>query len=159
MSRLVSGSVAWRRMLRTIRVVRSQLIAELCKKVVQTVQKGGGASIMPTAKECRLEAKAFLELADQANEFYVKTALIELARDYNRARAPSRTPGTRQGCRFQSSGAFAIGPPYRLSFPSGAVPTVASQGLQVATVMRAQEWDLQFHLDSLSLNVFCSSRY
>jgi hypothetical protein len=72
-------------MLRTIRVVRSQLIAELCKKVVQTVQKGGGASIMPTAKEYRLEAKAFLELADQANEFYVKTALIELARDYNRA--------------------------------------------------------------------------
>jgi hypothetical protein len=87
MSRLVSGSVAWRRMLRTIRVVRSQLIAELCKKVVQTVQKGGGASIMPTAKEYRLEAKAFLELADQANEFYVKTALIELARDYNRPRA------------------------------------------------------------------------
>jgi len=40
---------------------------------------------MPTAKEYRLEAKACLELADEANEFYVKTALIELARDYQRA--------------------------------------------------------------------------
>jgi hypothetical protein len=46
---------------------------------------GGGATIMPTAKEYRLEAKACLELADQANEFYVRAAMIELARDYNRA--------------------------------------------------------------------------
>ena len=40
---------------------------------------------MPTAKEYRLEAKACLELAERANEFHVKSALIELARDYDRA--------------------------------------------------------------------------
>ena len=40
---------------------------------------------MPTAKEYRWEAKACLELARQADELYVKTALIELARDYNRS--------------------------------------------------------------------------
>ena len=39
---------------------------------------------MPTAKEYRLEAKACLELADRANE-HVRSALIELARDYERA--------------------------------------------------------------------------
>jgi hypothetical protein len=39
--------------------------------------KGGGASILPTAKEYRLEA-GILELAQQTNELYVKTALIEL---------------------------------------------------------------------------------
>jgi hypothetical protein len=40
---------------------------------------------LPAAKEYRLEAKACLELADRANEFHVKSALIELARDYDRA--------------------------------------------------------------------------
>ena len=40
---------------------------------------------MPTAKEYRLEAEACLKLAKRADEFYVKDALIELARDYERA--------------------------------------------------------------------------
>jgi hypothetical protein len=40
---------------------------------------------MPTAKEYRFEAKACLELAERTKEPYVKVALIELARDYNRA--------------------------------------------------------------------------
>jgi HEPN domain-containing protein len=38
---------------------------------------------MPTPKECRLYAEECLELAKQAEEFYVKTALIELAEDVN----------------------------------------------------------------------------
>jgi hypothetical protein len=37
---------------------------------------------MPTSKECRLHAEECLELAKQAEEFYVKTALIELAEDF-----------------------------------------------------------------------------
>jgi hypothetical protein len=41
--------------------------------------------LMRTTMEYRLEAKACLELARQTNEVYVKTALVELARDYNRA--------------------------------------------------------------------------
>jgi hypothetical protein len=40
---------------------------------------------MPTAKEYRAEAKACRELVDQATEVYVKSALIELARDYEQA--------------------------------------------------------------------------
>jgi hypothetical protein len=38
---------------------------------------------MSTSKECRLHAEECLELAKQAEEFYVKTALIELAEDVN----------------------------------------------------------------------------
>jgi hypothetical protein len=37
---------------------------------------------MPTSKECRLHAEECLQLAKQAEEFYVKTALIELAEDF-----------------------------------------------------------------------------
>ena len=39
---------------------------------------------MPTAPEYRTQAKECLELANQAEEFYVKAALIELARKLNR---------------------------------------------------------------------------
>jgi hypothetical protein len=39
---------------------------------------------MPTSKECRLHAAECLELAKQAEEFYVKTALIELAEDFKK---------------------------------------------------------------------------
>jgi hypothetical protein len=40
---------------------------------------------MPTAMEYRTQAKECLELARQAEELYVKTALIELAREFNRS--------------------------------------------------------------------------
>ena len=40
---------------------------------------------MLTAKEYQWEAKACLELARRAKELHVKDALVELARDYNRA--------------------------------------------------------------------------
>jgi hypothetical protein len=39
---------------------------------------------MPTARELRFQAKECLELADRANEFFVKTALTELAQDLSR---------------------------------------------------------------------------
>jgi hypothetical protein len=39
---------------------------------------------MPTSMELRLQAKECLKLADAANEFFVKTALTELARKLNR---------------------------------------------------------------------------
>ena len=39
---------------------------------------------MPTPKELRLQAEEFLELADKANEFYVRTALKELAQKLHR---------------------------------------------------------------------------
>jgi hypothetical protein len=35
---------------------------------------------MPTARELRFQAKECLELADAANEFFVKSALKDLAR-------------------------------------------------------------------------------
>jgi hypothetical protein len=40
---------------------------------------------MPTAREYRVEAKACRELADRTTEVYVKAALSELSRDYERA--------------------------------------------------------------------------
>jgi hypothetical protein len=40
---------------------------------------------MRTAKEYRVEARECLELARQTNDFFVKTSLMELARDYDRA--------------------------------------------------------------------------
>ena len=39
---------------------------------------------MPTPKELRLQAEECLELADKANEFYVRTALKELAQKLHR---------------------------------------------------------------------------
>jgi HEPN domain-containing protein len=39
---------------------------------------------MPTSNECRLHAEECLELAKQAEEFYVKSALIELAEDFKK---------------------------------------------------------------------------
>jgi hypothetical protein len=39
---------------------------------------------MPTSKECRLHAEECLELAKEADEFFVKTALIELAEDFKK---------------------------------------------------------------------------
>ncbi len=40
---------------------------------------------MRTVKENRVEAKECLELASQRTTFLVKTSLMELAHDYNRA--------------------------------------------------------------------------
>ena len=40
---------------------------------------------MSTAKEYRFQAKECLEHAKQANEPYIRAALTELAREYNRA--------------------------------------------------------------------------
>jgi hypothetical protein len=37
---------------------------------------------MPTPQEYRQHAKECLELAKEAEEFYVKTALIELSREF-----------------------------------------------------------------------------
>ena len=39
---------------------------------------------MPTAKEYRQHAEECLELAKQAEEFYVKAALIELATEFKK---------------------------------------------------------------------------
>jgi hypothetical protein len=39
---------------------------------------------MPTAKELRVQAKECLELADTASEFYVRTALKDLAQKLSR---------------------------------------------------------------------------
>ena len=39
---------------------------------------------MPTPKELRLHAKECLELADKADEYYVRTALKELAQKLQR---------------------------------------------------------------------------
>jgi hypothetical protein len=39
---------------------------------------------MPTAKELRLQAKECLELARASNEYFVRTALTELARELHR---------------------------------------------------------------------------
>jgi hypothetical protein len=39
---------------------------------------------MPTARELRFQAKECLELADTANEFFVKSALKDLARKLSR---------------------------------------------------------------------------
>ena len=41
-----------------------------------------GARAMPTSKEYRQHAEECLELAKVAEEFYVKTALIELADEF-----------------------------------------------------------------------------
>jgi len=49
------------------------------------VEGKGKERRMLTANEYRAEAKACRELADRAAEIYVKAALIELARDYDRA--------------------------------------------------------------------------
>ena len=46
--------------------------------------KGEDGFPMPTSKECRLHAEECLELAKQAEEFYVKSALIELAEDFKK---------------------------------------------------------------------------
>ena len=43
------------------------------------------ATVMPTANEYRLQARQCQELANRANELYVRNALIELAREYDRA--------------------------------------------------------------------------
>jgi len=40
---------------------------------------------MPTAREYRAEANAYRELADRTTEVFVKAALTELSRDYERA--------------------------------------------------------------------------
>jgi hypothetical protein len=45
---------------------------------------GNGGAPMPTAKEYRQHAEECLELAKQAEEFYVKDALIELAAEFNK---------------------------------------------------------------------------
>jgi len=45
--------------------------------------KGGNGGVsVPTSKEYRQFAKECMELAKQAEEFYVKTALVELAEEF-----------------------------------------------------------------------------
>jgi hypothetical protein len=44
-----------------------------------------GATVMPTAREYRAEAKACRELADRTTEVCVKAALTELSQNYERA--------------------------------------------------------------------------
>jgi hypothetical protein len=46
--------------------------------------RGEVGAPMPTSKECRLHAEECLELAKQAEEFYVKNALTELAEDFKK---------------------------------------------------------------------------
>jgi hypothetical protein len=40
---------------------------------------------MPTSKEYRHRANACLELAKEANDIFARTALMELAQEFNRA--------------------------------------------------------------------------
>jgi hypothetical protein len=47
--------------------------------MVEVTGGGIGGAPMPTSKEYRQRAEECLELAKQAEEFYVRTALIELA--------------------------------------------------------------------------------
>jgi HEPN domain-containing protein len=47
-------------------------------------QGGNGGAPMPTAKECRQHAEECLQLAKQAEEFYVRAALIELAAEFKK---------------------------------------------------------------------------
>ena len=77
-------------------------------------EEGGGATLMPTADEYRSEAKAVLRLARQAREPSVRTALIELARDYHRFawRAVRANQGTEQ--RAQKAAAPAGLAAYRI---------------------------------------------
>jgi hypothetical protein len=49
--------------------------------MVEVTGRSGGAP-MPTSKEYRQHAEECLELAKQAKEFYVKTALVELADEF-----------------------------------------------------------------------------
>jgi HEPN domain-containing protein len=44
--------------------------------------RGNGGAPMPTSKEYRQHAEECLELAKQAEEFYVRAALIELADEF-----------------------------------------------------------------------------
>jgi hypothetical protein len=44
-----------------------------------TQGNNSGRSPMPTPKEYRLRARECLELTDEANQWYVKTALLQLA--------------------------------------------------------------------------------
>jgi hypothetical protein len=46
--------------------------------------KGNGGASVPTAKEYRQHAEECLELAKQAEEFYVRAALIELAAEFKK---------------------------------------------------------------------------
>jgi hypothetical protein len=80
---------------------------------------------MPTAKEFRLQAKECLELSDATSEFYARTALIELARELNRAAHQAERRERDMGRLFQSSSVFAIAPK-ALSSASvgGLVPTL-----------------------------------
>ena len=49
-------------------------------------------SSMPTSKECRQHAEQCLQLAKQAEEYYVKSALTELAAEFKKQAEKSKTP-------------------------------------------------------------------
>jgi hypothetical protein len=60
---------------------------------------GDGGTPMPTSKEYRQHAEECLELAKQAEEFYVKTALVELADEFKEQaeKSNNETPFPRRG--------------------------------------------------------------
>ena len=45
---------------------------------------GNGGASMPTSKECWQHAEQCLELAKEAEDFYVKSALVELAEEFKK---------------------------------------------------------------------------
>ena len=47
---------------------------------------------MPTSKEYRHRANACLELAKEANDIFAKTALMELAEEFNHAADEAEVP-------------------------------------------------------------------
>jgi hypothetical protein len=47
---------------------------------------------MPTSKEYRHRANACLELAKEANDIFAKTALMELAQEFNHAADEAEGP-------------------------------------------------------------------
>jgi hypothetical protein len=71
---------------------------------------------MPTSKEYRQHAEECLELAKQAEEFYVKTALVELADEFKEQAKKNRTPVRRcrpgrrgiRGCNRLRAGALTV---------------------------------------------------
>jgi hypothetical protein len=56
---------------------------------------GNGGASMPTSKEFRQQAEQCSELAKQAEEFYVKSALTELAEEFKREAEKVKDPVSR----------------------------------------------------------------
>jgi hypothetical protein len=51
---------------------------------VEFIEFWGTDAPMPTSKECWQQAEQCLELAKEAEDFYVKSALIELAQEFKK---------------------------------------------------------------------------